>query len=69
MANLCLSRTTTSLPVSSWASLSLMMTEVSRLLLRKAYLKPEGRGFNSIEGCDGTSTGSSSIGYANSSSY
>ena len=43
MANLCLSRTATSLWVSSWKSLSLMMTGVSWLLLRKTYFKPEGR--------------------------
>ena len=66
MANLCLSRIATSLWVSSWESLSLMMIGVSRLLLRKTYLKPEGRGFSSIVGCDGTSIGSSSIGFASS---
>jgi hypothetical protein len=55
MANLCLSRTVTSLRISSWESLSLMMIGVSQLLLRMIYFKPEGRGFSSIEGCDGTS--------------
>ena len=68
MTDLCLSRTATSLRVSSWKSLSLMMTGVSQLLLRKTYLKPEGRGFSSVEGCDGTSIGSSSTGSASSSS-
>ena len=54
MAALSLSRTATSLLVSSWESLSLMMIGVSRLSSRKIYLRPEGRGLSSIEGSDGT---------------
>ena len=54
-AALCLSRIVTSFWVSSWESLSLMMTGVSRLSSRKTYLRPEGRGLSSIEGSDGTS--------------
>ena len=68
MADLCLSRTVTSLCVSSLESLSLMMTVVSRLLLRKTYFKLGGRGFSSIGGRGGTSKGSSSIGSTSSSS-
>ena len=52
---LCLSRIATSFWVSSWESLSLMMTGVSRLSSRKTYLRPEGRGLSLIEGSDGTS--------------
>ena len=48
-------RTATSFLVSSWESLSLMMTGVSRLSSRKTYLRPEGRGLSSTEGSDGSS--------------
>jgi len=68
MVDLCLSRTMTSLCVLSLENLSLMITSVSRLFLRKTYFKLGGRGFNSIEGCGGTSKESSSIGSASSSS-
>jgi hypothetical protein len=69
MADLCLSRTVTSFCVSSFESLSLMITGVCRLLCRKTYFKPGGRGFNYIEGGGGFSFWSSSMGSANSSSY
>ena len=62
MAALCLSRIATSFWVSSWESLSLMMTGVSRLSSRKTYLRPEGRGLSLIEDSDGSSVSSSSMG-------
>ena len=68
MAALCLSRTATSFRVSSWKSLSLMMTGVSWLSSRKTYLRLEGRGLSSIEDYDGTSVSSTSMDFASSSS-
>ena len=55
MAAFCLSRTATSFLVSSWESLSLMMTGVLGFSFRKTYLRPEGRGLSSTEGSDGSS--------------